>query len=824
MSPEDPDDSTQPLHASRAIIDEIFSRELSAIMDLAVRSGDLKSVLLEIAHSVRRVSRAEEVWFVIHFDAVWGESLDFGEDEGPVRIEGDGFDRDWRTPSYMISSECYFSRPAVWVGRDSTSPPSAPAWLEGDWFKFPLWDEARQPTACLVVGGTSDGLILDETDVIRIGLLAKAASIILAKKRERIHFERLSNSMRQRTFLLEDILTISSSIVSERSFDSLCNNVLSSVSTLFGFDRASLVILDEEEGVFRWKALFGYPDEIVQRTLARTVPTEAIFDELAPAYRISRSAYHVPFEKMPEISRMHFVTDATLEFALTAGPRRPDEHREGDTLAFALHDSAGRIVGVVYPSVPRNGLLPSKESIETMEIFTSLVEVALEEARLSTERESALRLSSQRAEQLSRILELVSELMYVRDLDLLLEDVLRTLGQLLGMKRMTVGVLDEERGMFAVQAVQGYAKADAEAIKRVEFPIERVNFILDPDSNPDVSSPVRWREKIGRRTYYMPAEGLDVEMMEPAYYSDSEEMKHPRKSKEHWHELDYIDTFIFNREGGVTAYLEVLKPRDDRVPDQETIEVIEIFASIVGIAIENSKLFQNQIDDRQTAEFYTDLLSHDIKNFHQAIMGYLEMLRAHLPQQEQLVQIDKISDQVMKVSRLANDVRTLSRLTWGGVSLARMDLGSVLIDCMSSVSMYHPSRDVEIEHKLQPGRYFVRADELLRELFVNILTNAVKYDSHKTVRIEVEVEREAEGTKGWFVVSVSDHGRGIPDEAKEDIFGRFSTAPKKKGSSGLGLHIVRTLARRYGGRVWVEDRVAGRSDEGSVFRIKLPEN
>jgi len=245
---------------------------MSSAMDLAVRSGDLKSVLVEIVQSVRRVSRAEEVWIALHSDAVWGESLDFGDDECPVKIEGDGFDRDWRTPSCMITSGCCFSRPDIWVSRDSTSSLSDLAWLEGDWFKFPLWDEARRSTACLVVGGTSDGLLLDETDVIRIGLLAKAASIIIARKRERIHFERLSDSMRQRTYLLEDILTIASSIVSERSLDNLCKMVLTSVSTLFGFDRATLIFYDDEADVFRWRALFGYPEEVAQRALTKAIP------------------------------------------------------------------------------------------------------------------------------------------------------------------------------------------------------------------------------------------------------------------------------------------------------------------------------------------------------------------------------------------------------------------------------------------------------------------------------------------------------------------------------------------------------------------------
>ena len=89
MSPEHTDDSTKPVDASRASVDGIFSREMSAAMDLAVQSGDLRSVLAEIAESVRRISQADEVWFVIHSDAVWGESLDFGDDDGPVRVEGD---------------------------------------------------------------------------------------------------------------------------------------------------------------------------------------------------------------------------------------------------------------------------------------------------------------------------------------------------------------------------------------------------------------------------------------------------------------------------------------------------------------------------------------------------------------------------------------------------------------------------------------------------------------------------------------------------------------------------------------------------------------
>ena len=818
-------DSGQTPHSARTPVDEAFNNELSAVMDLTAKSDDVRSVLTEIAESIRRVTRAEDLWFEIHSDVVWGESLDVYEEDGPVRVQAEGFDRDCSNHALMISSECYFSRPNAWVKHGEPSASSEPPrWEKADWFKFPLVAEGGKVFACLVIGGTSDDLLLDEADVARIGLFAKLASVVIARKRERMHFERLSDSMRQRAYLLEDVLTISSSIVSERSIENLSKMILSSVSTLFGFDRVSLVVYDDEVGAFRWKALFGYPEEVANLSLTRTIPSDAVLDELVPANRVSRSAYHVPYEKIPEASKKYFVMDSTPESAHTAGRRRPDELREGDTLAFALHDSAGRIVGAIYPSLPRNERLPEKEAIETIEIFTSLAEVAMEEARLSAEREDALRLSSQRAEQLSRIFDLISELMYVRDLDQLLDDVLKTLNQLLGLKRMTIGVRNEERKTFQVRAVHGYLKSEAETIKQVEFPIERVDYILDPDTHRSVQSPVKWRKKLGRKTYYMPVESVDIEPEDLYYHPNRDLVKYPRKSKDHWHELDYLDTFIYNRDGMVVAYIEVLKPRDDRIPNQETVEMIEIFASIVGIAIENSRMFQSQVENRQVAEFYTDLLSHDIKNFNQAIMGYLDILKVHLPNPEQQVQLGKIADQVMNVSRLASDVRTLSRLTWSGVSLARMDLGTVLLDCMNSVRMYYLSRKIEIEHSVEPKKYFVNADELMRELFVNILTNAVKYDANETVKMEVTVERLSEESKGWFVVSIADRGRGIPDDVKESVFERFSSAPKKRGSSGLGLHIVKTLSNRYGGTVWVEDRAPGRKDKGSVFRVKLPES
>ncbi|OGS42261.1 MAG: hypothetical protein A3K67_00890, partial [Euryarchaeota archaeon RBG_16_62_10] len=530
-----------------------------------------------------------------------------------------------------------------------------------------------------------------------------------------------------------------------------------------------------------------------------------------------------PGEEMTAAQLSHFVSPRTTGAQPEPSRRRKDEFREGDALAFSLHDSTGRIVGVIYPSDPKDGMLPDSTNMETIEIFTSLAEVAIENARLTVEREQALRLSNQRTEQLSRILDITTRTMYVRDLDQMLEDLLKTLAQLLGIKRMVIGVKHEQEGVYKVDAVYGYSAKAAEAIKKARYSIHHVDamHIMGPNPTGYVGGAVKWRKKVGRMTYYMPAEGQSILPEDTVYYPEPELARLPRRGKGHWHELDYMDTFVLDRSGEPIAYLEILKPRDERVPDSDTIEIIEIFASLAGIAIENSRMLQDHIDSRRDAELYTDVLSHDIKNFNQAILGYLALLKDRVERPENLAMIEKIAQQVMNTSRLATNVRTMSRLTFGDVELVRTDLGAVLLDCQQSLVQYYPGRKIVFRHEIDRGLYFVSADELVRELFVNLFTNAVKYDPHETVEIELGVERKDEDDGSYVVVSVADHGQGIPPETKAIIFERFSKAPRKKGS-GLGLHIVRTLATRYGGDVWAEDRVPGDHAKGTVFKVKLP--
>ena len=227
------------------------------------------------------------------------------------------------------------------------------------------------------------------------------------------------------------------------------------------------------------------------------------------------------------------------------------------------------------------------------------------------------------------------------------------------------------------------------------------------------------------------------------------------------------------------------------------------------------------------AELYVDLMGHDINNMNMVAMGTLEIALMDMEQDGKLDSsskplLDKSIESLKNSSALIRNVQKLQRASVEGIKLQAVDVADVLkgiIDEQRST----PGKDVTIYYKNEASHCLVTANELLRDVFTNIISNAIKHartDRHLT--IGVTVENIVEDGRKFCRVAIDDNGSGIPDEVKDRLFRRFSRGETKARGSGLGLYLVKTLVEHYGGEIRVEDRVPGDYTKGAKFVVMIP--
>ncbi|MCK9307328.1 MAG: PAS domain S-box protein [Methanoculleus sp.] len=211
-----------------------------------------------------------------------------------------------------------------------------------------------------------------------------------------------------------------------------------------------------------------------------------------------------------------------------------------------------------------------------------------------------------------------------------------------------------------------------------------------------------------------------------------------------------------------------------------------------------------------TAEvnLYVDILTHDINNANTVAMGYLQMYLESLNGSDGVL-VGKSLTAVYQSSEIIRNILTLRKLKTGPADLGPVQLEPVIREIRS----YHPDLNITCNG---PGAT-VLADDLISEVFANLVGNAMKFGG-PGVEVTISV-REEEDT---VLVTVADNGPGIPDDLKPRLFERNQRGATKKSGKGLGLYIVRMLVERYTGSVRAGDRVPGHPEEGAAVTLTLP--
>ena len=212
-------------------------------------------------------------------------------------------------------------------------------------------------------------------------------------------------------------------------------------------------------------------------------------------------------------------------------------------------------------------------------------------------------------------------------------------------------------------------------------------------------------------------------------------------------------------------------------------------------------------ESTERANLYLDIMTHDIKNTISTATLYTDLLTEEL-EGEPRSYIEKVQKSLRKSVDIIRNVNTIRQIREEAAVLR-----PVALDPVIRAEIEH-FPDMRITCAGTAAR--VIADDLLSEVFTNLIGNAVKFGG-PAVEIAIRVEERGEDV----LVSVEDTGPGIPDEKKPYLFTRFGAGEGERSGLGLGLYICRMLITRYGGRIWADDRVEGRPEGGVAVRFTL---
>jgi signal transduction histidine kinase/branched-subunit amino acid transport protein AzlD len=222
----------------------------------------------------------------------------------------------------------------------------------------------------------------------------------------------------------------------------------------------------------------------------------------------------------------------------------------------------------------------------------------------------------------------------------------------------------------------------------------------------------------------------------------------------------------------------------------------------------------------QRSAVYSDLLVHDISNYHQAILISLGLLDVDGLQQGVREQaIKDAQSELKRADELIRNVRQIGMSeTVSLQNLERIDLvQSIQNSYENAVPLIH-QQSIEFAINRNVGECYVLANALIEGIFTNLLRNAIKYSPNKK-RIDIEIGFFETQNASFWTTRVIDFGQGIEPSSRVNLFNRFMTGAK---GTGLGLSVAKTLTEVFGGSISVEDRVEGDYSKGSVFIVSLP--
>jgi two-component system, OmpR family, sensor histidine kinase SenX3 len=245
-------------------------------------------------------------------------------------------------------------------------------------------------------------------------------------------------------------------------------------------------------------------------------------------------------------------------------------------------------------------------------------------------------------------------------------------------------------------------------------------------------------------------------------------------------------------------------------------------AMLISGVVLNTVFLVREIRRNEQQEAFINAVTHELKTPVASIRLYLETLQTRAVDEatrnnfyrvmlEDSNRLLETIEQILRTGRIGHSTRK--------PNLSNIELSGLVQECVERARTLYNLNPDALSYT-QPSPIIIRADlDEVRAAVSNLVDNAVKY-SGSDVKVRVEIAPDDER---YVSVRVRDQGAGLPKTELKAIFKRFYRArgpiSTRVPGTGLGLFIVRSVAKRHGGRAWAESEGPGR---GSTFVLQLP--
>jgi PAS domain S-box-containing protein len=382
---------------------------------------------------------------------------------------------------------------------------------------------------------------------------------------------RLGGSLSRRADQLNSLLEIGNALRMNLSLEEVLDQIVYAIPDAAGFNLALLSVVEGDPPILRRVAAAGLPIAVFEEMRQVRQPLERFSLIMRDEFRISQS-YLFPHQRAREWEEgLHIYTPPPAEDAEWEEGRWHPE----DMLVVPLHASDGHILGLLSVDEPRDGRIPTRATIEALEIFANQAAIAMENAQLYQTQLAQSQLMERRAEQLGNLLNFGNQLKAEMSLKQVCQEIADAAHDQMGYRLVALNLVDSKDPSL-VQVVAAAGLDDGAQIPSAPFARSALENLLED------------RYRISQ-SFLITGGELLADSGAPIYKPNL-----GARADDEWQPSDALIVPLTGSKGHI-GYLSLDDPASRRRPEPEDIAALEVFANQAAIGIENALLYENVI-------------------------------------------------------------------------------------------------------------------------------------------------------------------------------------------------------------------------------------